>query len=83
MDNNICCGTRKKHHWSNPTPPPEESHYDEGIQAVEFDYDTFSKKLMEDLPSDLDMDGPIWFIGRDLFKFLPKKENGVLGFCHS
>ena len=73
-------GSRKKHHWSNPTPPPEdfEGHYDEGIQAVEFDYDTFSKKLMEDLPSDLDMNGPIWFIGRDLFEVLTEK--GKMGY---
>jgi len=72
--------SRKLHHWSNPTPPPEDfhGHHDEGFQTVEYDYDTFCKELMEDLPSDTDMDGPIWFIDRDLFEVLI--EEGEMGY---
>jgi len=33
---------------------------------------------MEDLPSDTDMDGPIWFIDRDLFEVLI--EEGEMGY---
>lgn len=72
--------SRKLHHWANPTFPQKDIYgsNDEGIQVVEFDYDTFSKELMEHLPSDTDMDGPIWFIDRDLFEVLI--EEGGMGY---
>ena len=73
-------GSRKRHHWANPTPNADDIHglMEEGVWTVALDYDTFTKKLVEEIPHDTDMDGMIWFIDREFFEDLV--EEGEMGY---